>query len=457
MSEEKNILFSVFWDSIFPNDFNVYKRTVLPGRIDGISGSCIGGYNIGISRYVNDNYKKASVEVLKYIFSKDFQKEIIVKKFNKYSGMIELYSDKEVCSILECDILNSLQFIERPVTIKNYDEYELKVLRKFYDFLYGNETATDVLQYIVDLTELYYMNLKEYPGKAVFIVINILYVLVLSSLLVKYIPKFSHYYTWFSNCMVINYIITSFFFIYSVLAKFGEPTMFKCHAYNLMIFTGYTMIYVPTLYHSITFYPKKVRYFEWIKSHEWLFIYHFYIYEGIFFLLAKIQPSFKVVEVIVENSKNFYQCRMDPSNIFGLIILFIEILFHAGLFLIIVILLFLEINDITNYSFVKGMSYILVFDIIGVVIVTIIRLINIKIYYVECIYPFIILGVFLVKHVYFLYIRLFLEMSESEYNQEEEHIIKKIHDMEFSSIKNIDSDDKIYYITKEDAKKLNII
>jgi len=431
MREGKNILFTVFWDSVLPSDFDIYKKSILPGRMDGISGSCLGSYNIGISNYINEEHKRGSIEVFKFIFSKEFQKEIIIKNFHQYSGIIDLYKDEEICSILKCDILNNLQLIERPISIKNYETFEIKFINYFYDFLYGSKSAKEALQSIEDITKIYYMDLKDNFSYIIFIIINVLFVVIVFSLVVKFIPKYSQYYQWLNFGTSINYIITSFVTIYSMLAKFGEPTEFKCHAFLLMILTGYALVYTPTIFSLINFYPKSNRYFKWIKTHENLYICQYYIIEGIFFILAKISPSFKIEEVLVENSKSFYQCHIDFSNIFGIVILSIEILFHLFLYLNIIRFLCIEMNNETNYSFAKGMFYILVLDSIGIVIVLIIRVIDIKDYYIECLYPFIIIGVFVLKHLYLLFIRIWLEKPNS--NQEDENIIKEIRRMSRSS------------------------
>jgi len=434
MREGKNILFTVFWDSVLPSDFDIYKKSILPGRMDGISGSCLGGYNIGISNYINEENKRGSIEVFKFIFSKEFQKEIIIKKFHQYSGIIDLYKDEEICSILKCDILNSLQLIERPITIKNYETFEIKFINYFYDFLYGSKSAKEALQSIEDITKIYYMDLKDNFSYIIFIIINVLFVVIVFSLVVKFIPKYSQYYQWLNFGTSTNYIITSFVTIYSMLAKFGEPTEFKCHAFLLMILTGYALVYTPTIFSLITYYPKSNRYFKWIKTHENLYICQYYIIEGFFFILAKIHPSYKIVEVPVENSKSFYQCRIDFSNKFGIVILSVEILFHLFLYVNIIRFLYIELNNELYYLFAKVMSYIFVFDSIGMLIVLIIRVIDIKNYYIECIYPFVIIGVFVLKHIYLLFIRVLLE--KPNLNQEDEDIIKQIRRMTKSPSKN---------------------
>ncbi|KAL6633006.1 periplasmic binding protein-like II [Neocallimastix californiae] len=190
LMEEKNLLFATFWDSVLPKDFNLYIKSILPGRIDGISGSCLGGYNLGISDYIDEEHKKASIEVFKFIFSKEFQRDYIIKKYHQYSGIMELYKENETCSNFECDILTNLQFIERPIEMKNYEEYELKFLEYFYKFLYYGKDIEKMVQKIEEITKFYYLKLKnDVCGIIIFSILNVIFIIVLISLLLNFVPN----------------------------------------------------------------------------------------------------------------------------------------------------------------------------------------------------------------------------------------------------------------------------
>ncbi|ORX80889.1 hypothetical protein BCR32DRAFT_280131 [Anaeromyces robustus] len=86
------LLFSNLWDvSFIPN----YSMSILPGKIDGINGSCLGGLNIGI-----------------------------IKNFFLFSGLTSLYDDEEICSLIDCNFSKEIQGIQRPYNItNNYENY----------------------------------------------------------------------------------------------------------------------------------------------------------------------------------------------------------------------------------------------------------------------------------------------------------------------------------------------
>ena len=56
---------------------NSYVVSPLPGVKEGISGSIVTGYNVGVNNYISEERKKASIEVINYMASKNFQKKYV--------------------------------------------------------------------------------------------------------------------------------------------------------------------------------------------------------------------------------------------------------------------------------------------------------------------------------------------------------------------------------------------
>jgi len=404
----------------------LYNETLLPGLEEGISGSTLLGYNIGISKYIDDDKRNASIEVLKYFIDKEFQKEIIIKKFHKHSAIMDLYKE-EVCSILDCEIVNNLQFPIRPMEVNNYNEFEYqhKYLEHFYEFLYGNKNVDTVVNDIEDITKFYYMDLDKDNifGIVVFSVINIFVIIVFASFIFSLFPQFKQYYAMFDLPMWINYIGASMFIIYSVLTRFGEPTRFKCHIFILMLLTGYTMLYVPSLSFVIVHYPKwNNKYMEWIKNNEKKFLYISYVIEALFMLLSAINPSFEPVRVYVESSKNYYQCEIDRKNIFGFILLIIEIIFHVALFITIIIFMILEWPIKPLRPFTKSLLNFLTLDGVAFFSLFLLQMISRDNYYIESLCPFTVLLVFIMKHIYLYIISVWFEISTKKKAKEEEMV-----------------------------------
>jgi len=340
---------------------------------------------------------------------------------------MDLYKDEEVCSILNCQIIRNLQLVNKTNVANQYNifEYEHKYLKNFYDFLYGNSNVKTAIQNIENLTKFYYMNLDKDNifGIIVFTIINIFVFIVLGSYIFSRIPKFKQYYVMYSISMWINYCGASLFIIYSLLMKFGKPSRFKCHNFILMLLTGYTMLNVPSLSFVIVHYPKwNNKYFKWIQNNEKKFLYISYIIEGLFILLSAFNPSFKPIKIYVDNSKNFYQCKIDTSNIFGFVLLIIELAFHVILFLILIVFLILEFNIKAIRPYMKSMLYNLSLDGVAFFALFLILMINKNSYYLECLCPFTVLLMFILKHIYMYFVSVWFEISSKRKTKEEEMI-----------------------------------
>eukprot|EP00833_Pecoramyces_ruminatium_P003880 jgi/Orpsp1_1/1177912/evm.model.c7180000063303.1 len=159
-----NSIFTKYWR--IPYNHPDLKPSILPGKNDGVSGTTIGGFNIGVNRYISKNNQEATLKVLKFITSREFQKEMIVTQ-NYISGMMSLYDDDDVCNVMECDLIKELQPIARPISeVEDYDNYSHQFQNHIFQFMYGNQTANDVLGEIDDITKIYYMTLDSKDTKS---------------------------------------------------------------------------------------------------------------------------------------------------------------------------------------------------------------------------------------------------------------------------------------------------
>eukprot|EP00833_Pecoramyces_ruminatium_P011174 jgi/Orpsp1_1/1185206/evm.model.c7180000092786.1 len=159
MFNEGKALFLKFWTipysvlSITP-----YKMTLLPGIKEGLSGSTVSGYNIGIDGSISEEKLNASILTLKYLTLKEVQRKYLLNE-NLISGITSLYNDSEVCAQTECENYKNIQLINRP-TSRFYTnlEYSQKVMKYFHKFLYGNQPIESVVKKIDDLNRIYYIN-----------------------------------------------------------------------------------------------------------------------------------------------------------------------------------------------------------------------------------------------------------------------------------------------------------
>lgn len=125
---DSNFLFLKYW--YLPVLTKTLDISPLPGIKKGISGSVIGGHNIGINMYSNIQKRNAVIEAFKFLTSKEMHKKYIAKN-NYLTPISSLYDEDEVCKVVNCDFFKSIQLIGRPVTksddyIKYADNFKKK-------------------------------------------------------------------------------------------------------------------------------------------------------------------------------------------------------------------------------------------------------------------------------------------------------------------------------------------
>jgi len=148
-----------------------YSSSILPGNKEGVSGSILGGFNLGINKYIKKEKIDAAVIVFKYLTSLETQKYLVLNK-RLNSAIISLYDDEEVCSIMDCEMLKRMQFIARPL-YKKYIDWSTKFRNNIYESLFKGREISDALKDAELITEGYKSSansIKSFFGIFVFII-----------------------------------------------------------------------------------------------------------------------------------------------------------------------------------------------------------------------------------------------------------------------------------------------
>eukprot|EP00833_Pecoramyces_ruminatium_P007996 jgi/Orpsp1_1/1182028/evm.model.c7180000079572.2 len=200
-----NAVFIKFYSFIIAllGDNSPYVLTKIPGKKEGLSGSILSGYNIGIDSSINKEKIDGAMKVIEFMTSKEFQKDLTSKQIIM-SGILSLYEDEEICSSIKyCEYYKNFQGIMKPIKkTNNYNEYSKKFTNYFYEYLYGNETVLNTLKNIDDITKIYYVSIysKENSiGLIALIILTIIFVLVVSSLLFLFLNKFKNAFNFLSK------------------------------------------------------------------------------------------------------------------------------------------------------------------------------------------------------------------------------------------------------------------
>eukprot|EP00833_Pecoramyces_ruminatium_P011474 jgi/Orpsp1_1/1185506/evm.model.c7180000094118.1 len=239
-------LFVNFYSSL---QIDNYKVSTLPGKNNKINGSVLGGFNMGINKNISNERIEAALTVMKFFFSKEFHKEILLKKLNIYSPILELYNDTEVCSIMDCNMMNEIQFYIRPSsTMKNYGIFSEKVLKYLQTYIDGKISTKEVLKDIDDINRIYYFTIQSTIGSIMFIIILFIVFIVLLSSCILFIPKYEKYFKFMNLKLWILYAFGSLLTALSNFEFFNMKTAKKCVIHYVLLEFGNSLILIPIFY-----------------------------------------------------------------------------------------------------------------------------------------------------------------------------------------------------------------
>eukprot|EP00833_Pecoramyces_ruminatium_P004524 jgi/Orpsp1_1/1178556/evm.model.c7180000065824.2 len=360
-----NALFIKFWVfiAIFLGDHSPYVVTGLPGIKEGLSGSILAGYNIGIDSSIDNSKKESAIEVIRYMTSKEFQKSLVLKQII-ISGILSLYDDEEVCSSIKyCDYYKKIQTVAKPTDkMENFKMYSEKFTYYFYKYLYEDEEASYVLKQIEDITKIYHISLdskETFIGIIVFIIFFISLILILLSFSILYLNKYEYIYLFLSKPIWFMIILGIVMILSKGFTKFGIVTSFKCHLNNILFSLGYTFITIPILKKLIILFPdKNNKYSQWINQNKYLFFIIFILLDVIFNGLTFIYP-YNIIDININEGENFQICKAE--NLLTLSMISIIYIYKILILLAILLFTFMEWNiKATKYDirFIVSFIYI---------------------------------------------------------------------------------------------------
>ncbi|ORX81116.1 periplasmic binding protein-like II [Anaeromyces robustus] len=365
---DENAIFIKYWDLAMSN---VYHKSIVPGSKEGISSSIIGGYNVGINKYSNENNIQAAVEVIKYISSKEMQKKLVINNIT-YSGITDLYDEEEICSVVDCKYFKSIQLIGRPIHLVNdYNSYSYNIRNTFFKFLYGDEKAETVLKKIDDITRIYNIPYNSTFGLICIILYGVIGCLFLLSLIFLFFSKFNFYFEFLPISSWIIFILGLIIIIITGFVEIGDKMIIKCHMKVFLISIGFTLNVIPILQQLIFNFPDESEIINWLKKHQFLLLFIFLSKDIILNLLLYIFP-YDIELRMVKDGENYKKCKINNSIISKFLILFI-VAIPIFVILIILFLCFIEWNVIKIKYDIRFLTYTIYIDTVLLVFLIIIR------------------------------------------------------------------------------------
>jgi len=361
-----NAIFLKFW---YLQHNPVYKISALPGWKEGVSGTVIGGYNVGINKYSNECKKSAAVEFVKFVTSRDVQKEHIIKN-HFFSGITSLYDEEDVCKIIDCDVIKSIQPFS--VINLNHGEYDIDYYYKkyrnfFYEFIYEDQPISKVIKKVDDMTKYYHLSIKSDDSCIGLIILIFFFIFMLTfllSLLLIFVKKLRVKFQFLPYDFWVLSISGSFIYMCSILTFYGKLTNLKCQLRMIFFSFGFILSLLPVLYILIIHYQNNLI-SKWIKQNRHKFLSVFISIVLLLNLLLLISP-YDIVNIIVLNGENFQKCEIH-SALGKNLILFMALL-NCIIIISILILIYKEWNISATYYYTRFLVTSTVMDIFSLIL-----------------------------------------------------------------------------------------
>jgi len=407
----------------------IYKASAVPGKNKNVSGSMAGAYNIAINRYSDSEKKKAAIEVLKFITSKEIQKKLIISK-NYYSSISSLYDEEDVCQMIDCKVIKDMMpFSAMDFDTKQFDlDFYIDKYKSYvYDYLYGNKTVSEVLKNIDDITKIYTFDIKtnnSLLGLVILIIFILSSIIIVSSVVFLFSEKYNLYY---KNLPIIFWVFSplgSFIILCSVLTFYGNMTVVKCKFRQALIIGGFIQSLFPILYLLIINFPEDNKISKWIMKHKYIFFLLIVTLNSITFIMLMISPI-KIKNIIIIEGENSQKC--DNYKSFGLVLFHIIEFYISFLIFSILLLIFIEWNYKESYYNVRFLLAAIIMDILSVIIYIIFNKIDINDYNIYGFILSIIIFILALSNYTFTYgIRVLLVLIQKKKDDfDEEEFIKK--------------------------------
>lgn len=406
-------------------------------------------YNIAINKYIKSDRITASVEVIKYLTSKEVQKKYIIEE-KILSPMKELYEDDDVCKVTECNLIKSIQ----PFSVINYnndfdfdlydiDNYFRRYKEYLHEFIYDNSTISETIKNIDDITKFYKLTLdsnESYIGIMILVSFLLCVAVILLLLIIPYIKKYEKQFKFLPNDFWIIFVFGSLIMSLSICTLFGEVMSIKCQMRRALLSLGFTLNMTPLIYKLISNFPEKNKVVHWISNHRYGFLGIVLSLNSILNILSFVKP-YKIENKIQEYGENYRACVME--SLFGNIMIHAVLTFVDLLIFVILFLLFVEWNIEETYRETRLMLSAMYMDFFVYIIYSIFDLINADNFYVHNLIKAIILFLISFSNYMFIYgFRILLAMKSSD---EEEISVHKISSADEKNKK------QIYFMNRSDS------
>jgi len=282
--------------------------SILPGIKKGISGSTIGGQSVGIGNDIGDKKINASVKILQYVTSREFRKNITLETL-EYSTIPSLYDDDDICKVVDCKFMKSIQFVSRKFPPDYpYDDYSKEFRSFIYEYLYGDKPIIEALNEFDNLNKFYSISFSDSIGKAFGFILGIIAVILVVSLALPFIPNLRKYYKVLYLDFWIYSIFGTFLMFGLCFVGYGPVTVIKCHLRVFFFSFGLSFNLMPIICMFNKSIHKKDILWQTIKKQSYFVIMGVLLINNILYTLILREP-FTIDKIFIKNGKNYNRCK----------------------------------------------------------------------------------------------------------------------------------------------------
>ncbi|OUM63869.1 hypothetical protein PIROE2DRAFT_9539 [Piromyces sp. E2] len=320
------------------------------------------------------------------------------------SGIPSLYEDEQVCSTVNCEAYRNVQPI-RKVNTYPYDEeeYYYKYTNYIYDYLYRNKSISEVLDHLDDLSKINHISMdvrESFLGIGISILLVIIILLMMSSLLFLVVKKCKIQFVFLSNDFWILLIIGLTLILSIGFSLLGRINPFKCLLCPSLLGFGYSFFLIPILHKLITGFPEHNKISFWIEHHKYLFLLFFIVMDTCF-VTSLALTGYDIGVVLHKGSENYEKCHI--KNWYGSLILYLFMGYKLGIFLVLLLLLYIEWNIDIFHNDIRCFTTTIYIDGLSIILLTILKHISINNYTVNILIEEIIITVAVISNYMLLF------------------------------------------------------
>lgn len=323
----ENFIYARAWDNLKLEPLHYIKKSRLPGRFNGISASCINGVNISINKEVeNQEEKKIAASTVVQFFTSSYNQRLLILNYAKHSAITSLYDKNKhshICGNYNCPLYNSLQKIVRPANDYRYDMHSKRLREYIYEYIYGKEGSVNdelldkILQDVINITKIYSFKIVSLPGIIILVGIVLCMNFIISSFFYVYSNRFKKHFSFMPFSYWCIFFLGLVLLSCYPLTGFETLTLYHCRARPLLLSLGVTMVNLPFILGVISQRPDNNKFlYKLLKKCIPLFFLLILLLDLAFNFLWYYYGDISIETVYLEdrNKNNYNRCNFYSSN-----------------------------------------------------------------------------------------------------------------------------------------------